>query len=218
MRPAVMVFALALSIGAAAAAQAQVPEQHPYGLDPYKPSDVFLLRNYGATLVAQTPLLELRQLDPYKPSHAALLREIGGALPLWGLLWYPPPPMPAPLSPFPAPAAGVNSAGQSVVIDVPPDDRRLPRLPTPGDLLRPDRAPLPRPQGPPAGIEVSSPVQAAQPVFEYQLIAASETLTPQDELSREAVKAGYELVGTVTGQTAGGEPQRMAVVRRPKAP
>ena len=37
---------------------------HPYGLDPYKPSDAAILRTYGGTLVQQTPLLELRQLDP----------------------------------------------------------------------------------------------------------------------------------------------------------
>jgi hypothetical protein len=55
---------------------------HPYQLDPYKPSEAALLRSYGATLVSQTPLSELKQLDPYKPSHAALLR-LGGALPLW---------------------------------------------------------------------------------------------------------------------------------------
>jgi hypothetical protein len=55
---------------------------HAYQLDPYKPSEAALLRSYGATLVSQTPLSELKQLDPYKPSHAALLR-LGGALPLW---------------------------------------------------------------------------------------------------------------------------------------
>jgi hypothetical protein len=61
-------------------------DRHPYHLDPYKPSEAWLLRSYGATLVSQTPLSELRQLDPYKPSHAALLR-LGGALPLWAV-WF----------------------------------------------------------------------------------------------------------------------------------
>ena len=69
-------------------AYAQTPAQ-PYDLDRYKPSEAALLRNYGDTLVAQTPLLELRHLDPYKPSHAALLQQIGGGLPLWGGVWYP---------------------------------------------------------------------------------------------------------------------------------
>jgi hypothetical protein len=74
--------------------------QHPYGLDPYDPSDAALLREYGVTLVAQTPLVELRKLDPYKPSHAALLRQLGGGIPLWGWAWYASP-GPAPLTLFP---------------------------------------------------------------------------------------------------------------------
>jgi hypothetical protein len=83
-----------------ASAQTQDSDDHPYGLDPYKPSDAALLRDYGNTLVAQTPFSELRKLDPYKPSHAALLRDIGGAMPLWGILWYPGP-VPASTLPFP---------------------------------------------------------------------------------------------------------------------
>jgi hypothetical protein len=75
-------------------------EQHPYGLDPYNPSDAALLRDYGVTLVSQTPIAELRKLDPYKPSHAALLRQLGGGIPLWGWAWYASP-GPAPLTPFP---------------------------------------------------------------------------------------------------------------------
>ena len=67
--------------------QAPAPTTHPYGFDPYKPSDAALLRDFGATLVAHTPLQELRRLDPYKPSEAALLRQLGGAFPLWGLEW-----------------------------------------------------------------------------------------------------------------------------------
>jgi hypothetical protein len=70
-------------------AAAQTAGPHPYDLDRYKPSEAALLRNYGDTLVAQTPLLELRHLDPYKPSHAALLQQIGGGLPLWGVAWFP---------------------------------------------------------------------------------------------------------------------------------
>jgi hypothetical protein len=102
-----------------ASAQTPASDQHPYGLDPYKPSDAALLRDYGVTLVAQTPLLELRKLDPYKPSHAALLRDLGGALPLWGIAWYPGP-MPASLTPFPAedvtlrPAAPVKHQGNDL--------------------------------------------------------------------------------------------------------
>jgi hypothetical protein len=82
--------------------QAPASTTHPYGFDPYKPSDATLLRDYGATLVAHTPLQELRRLDPYKPSDAALLRALGGAFPLWGLEWYWAP-VPAPLTPFAEP-------------------------------------------------------------------------------------------------------------------
>jgi hypothetical protein len=99
---AAMAIVVVLGGGVVASAQAQtpVPDKHPYGLDPYKPSDAALLRDYGDTLVAQTPLLDLRALDPYKPSHAALLRDIGGAIPLWGTMWYPAP-VPGSLTPFP---------------------------------------------------------------------------------------------------------------------
>jgi hypothetical protein len=86
--------------------QAPAPTTHPYGFDPYKPSDAALLRDFGATLVAHTPLQELRRLDPYKPSDAALLRQLGGAFPSWGLEWYWAP-APAPLTPFAEPERGM---------------------------------------------------------------------------------------------------------------
>jgi hypothetical protein len=89
--------------------QAPASTTHPYGFDPYKPSDATLLRDYGATLVAHTPLQELRRLDPYKPSDAALLRELGGAFPLWGLEWYWGP-VPAPLTPFAEPERWMRRA------------------------------------------------------------------------------------------------------------
>ena len=94
---------LMLAGAIAASAQTPEPDEHPYGLDPYKPSDAALLRDYGDTLVAQTPLTELRKLDPYKPSQAALRRAIGGAIPLWGTVWYPyVAPLPQSLTPFPS--------------------------------------------------------------------------------------------------------------------
>jgi hypothetical protein len=94
----------------APAARAQSPTSvYPYGLDPYKPTDAWWLRQYGSVLVAQTPILELRTLDPFKPSEAALLRDLGGAIPLWAL-WYPPAPMPVPLTPF-AVAGDVRTFG-----------------------------------------------------------------------------------------------------------
>lgn len=88
MRLTAVVFTLTL-VAAVPASGQTAPDAHPYGLDPYKPSDAALLRSYGVTLLSQTPLPELSRLDPYKPSHAALLRQLGGALPLWGLAWYP---------------------------------------------------------------------------------------------------------------------------------
>jgi hypothetical protein len=104
--------------------QAPATTTHPYGFDPYKPSDATLLRDYGATLVAHTPLQELRRLDPYKPSDAALLRALGGAFPLWGLEWYWAP-VPAPLSPFAVPESWMRRAP----VAMPPMQR--PAGPTP---------------------------------------------------------------------------------------
>jgi hypothetical protein len=151
--------ALSLTLLAVVPASAQAPApaqappvQHPYGLDPYKPSDAALLRNYGATLVAQTPLLELAKLDPYKPSDAALLRQIGGAIPLWGLVWYPAPSGFAPLTPFPATGTtgeNLSPAGQSAdIIGIPPNDRLPPARVLPDRI--PEHDPLPRlgPQSP----------------------------------------------------------------------
>ena len=100
MRLTALVIGATLLAAVPASGQESQPEQHPYGLDPYNPSDAALLREYGVTLVSQTPIAELRKLDPYKPSHAALLRQLGGGIPLWGWAWYASP-GPAPLSPFP---------------------------------------------------------------------------------------------------------------------
>ena len=78
---------VAVFVLTAVTASAQSPAPvHPFGLDPYKPSDAALLREFGLALVTQTPVHELAKLDPYKPSHAALLR-LGGALPVWAIGW-----------------------------------------------------------------------------------------------------------------------------------
>ena len=61
--------------------------------DAYKPSHLSILRNYGATMLAQAPLDTLLKLDPYVPVEGALLRQLGGAIPVWSyppLTWYPP--------------------------------------------------------------------------------------------------------------------------------
>jgi hypothetical protein len=77
-----LAFSCALTLSTGQALAQDPGERHPYQLDPYKTSEAALLRQYGATLVSQTPPSELKDLDPYKPSHAALLR-MGGALPIW---------------------------------------------------------------------------------------------------------------------------------------
>lgn len=54
---------LVATVPASGQSPAPAPAEHPYGLDPYNPSDAALLREYGVTLVAQTPLVELRKLE-----------------------------------------------------------------------------------------------------------------------------------------------------------
>src|SRR5262247_305822 len=79
---------LSILVAASSTAFAQTaPVSHPYGLDPYKPSDAQLRRIYGAALVGQTPVEDLATLDPYKPSDAELLRQSGGAIPLFYGYW-----------------------------------------------------------------------------------------------------------------------------------
>jgi hypothetical protein len=51
--------------------------------DPYNPSDLAIVRNYGGTVLAQAPLSALLELDPYVPSDGELLRQLGRAIPLW---------------------------------------------------------------------------------------------------------------------------------------
>lgn len=53
------------------------------GFDPYSPSDLAIVRNYGAAALVHAPLGALLKLDPYVPSEAALLRQVGGGLPVW---------------------------------------------------------------------------------------------------------------------------------------
>jgi hypothetical protein len=143
MRIPAITLAAALLAAAPAAAQNLVPEAHPYGLDPYKPSDAAVLRTYGSTLVAQTPILQLRELDPYKPSHAALLRQLGGGMPIWShLSWHPMAPPLGPLMEVPAPAvASTKPPSPNVVVILvqperfvaPPAPRQQPRRASSGE-------------------------------------------------------------------------------------
>jgi len=143
MRVLTAFIAVMLTAGTVAG-QSRAQELRPYGLDPYKPSDAALLRNYGAALVAQTPLLQLSELDPYKPSHAELLRQVGGAMPLWShFAWYPNTPAPAPLM-APTNATVATGPGSGLVIFVPSPSQR----PGAGVPLRPLPVPPPPPQAP----------------------------------------------------------------------
>jgi hypothetical protein len=168
MRVRALVMMFALFSGAPAFAQTAVPELHPYGLDPYKPSDAALLRTYGGTLLAQTPLLELRQLDPYKPSHANLLRQLGNGIPQWShFSWYPGAPVPAPLmKPATPPAMTASGSpagatpGNVVVVLVPPNGQLgTPRL-SPERPLPPLPVPVPPQQRAPGSVP-GGPVRAS---------------------------------------------------------
>ena len=81
---AAAVAGMCVMLATGAAAQGVVNADHPYGFDPYKPSDAAVLREYGATLALQSPTFPL---DPYKPSHAALIRQLGPDVPLWAPEW-----------------------------------------------------------------------------------------------------------------------------------
>jgi hypothetical protein len=185
MRYITIVIAGALLAATPATAQTVVPELHPYGLDPYKPSDAAILRNYGGTLLAQTPLLELRQLDPYKPSHAELLRQVGNGIPQWShLSWYPNAPVPAPLmlpSTPPAMSAAAQAGatqGNVLVILVPPNGQTVtprisperPRVPLPVPPQPQPRAPGSAPGGP-----VRARLTPEQAVLTLQGLAARST-------------------------------------------
>jgi hypothetical protein len=87
------------------------PQEFTY--DPYKPSDLAIVREYGGTVLAQAPLSTLLKLDPYVPSQGELLRQLGRGIPVWAAHpWYPlaaPRPVvpdcpPTPESSFAAPA------------------------------------------------------------------------------------------------------------------
>ena len=82
MRVAIFV-AVLLGGPAFASAQTGPCAPRPLGFDPYKPSDLAVLRQFGGSVLVNLPFSSLLQLDPYVPSQAMLLRQFGGALPLW---------------------------------------------------------------------------------------------------------------------------------------
>jgi hypothetical protein len=59
--------------------------------DPYKPSHLAIMREYGGAALAHAPLSSLLALDPYVPSQGELLRQVGRGIPLWPPYhWYVP--------------------------------------------------------------------------------------------------------------------------------
>jgi hypothetical protein len=110
-----------LLVAASASAQTAANAEHPFGLDPYKPSDAAWLRNYGAVLVAQMPIRDLATLDPYNPTQAALIRQLGGGMPLWIPEWFVPG---APFGPFVPPSPVSRAASRDVTRAAAPDVRR----------------------------------------------------------------------------------------------
>jgi hypothetical protein len=59
------------------------PQADLVAFDPYKPSHLAIVRNYGAAALAHFSIQSLLQLDPYVPSEGALLRQLGGGIPAW---------------------------------------------------------------------------------------------------------------------------------------
>jgi len=210
MRSAAAALAAMLLTGATAAAQTS---SSPYGLDPYSPSDAFWLRNYGAALVAQTPLLELRMLDPYKPSHAALIRQIGGAMPLWGAWWYPAPALPvqAPLTPF---ARSDRGYLRRPLVD--PGEIRLRRIEA--ELLaQPPLSEVLASRGlgrrlatPRGGVRVTQGAGSAS----YTLLAGADAGIRPGARVAGPDGALYDVVGTVTATDPDGQRRVLAVLER----
>lgn len=203
----ITLIAFALLAATLASAQYQpASAQYPYDLDPYKPSDAALLRNYGATLVAQTPLLELRKLDPYIPSQAALMRQLGGAMAPWvGWYWpfFPPAPNPAPLTPFPRTELVIPTRPNVLVIIVSPNNgpSPLPRLQDrqrePNQLRRPE--PLPVPHKNP-GFRAARHGGSGPTLFLVQRVGAEDfdirgvdAITPDDGSERKNDRPGPDL-------------------------
>ena len=102
------------------------PRTDVLAFDPYKPSDLAIVRNYGGTVLAQAPLSALLALDPYVPTHGELLRQLGRAIPWWavpGYVWYPPVPKRSECEPAPetpnamAGMAVTTSAGALTSLD-----------------------------------------------------------------------------------------------------
>jgi hypothetical protein len=86
---AIAIFLLLAPGGVAAQSSPCVAPPGALSFDPYKPSHLAIVRNYGGAVLAQAPVGGLLHLDPYVPSEAALLRQLGSGIPAWGYLTWP---------------------------------------------------------------------------------------------------------------------------------
>src|SRR5688500_2905050 len=87
-----------LLLTSSAFAQASPCAPQPFAYNPYKPSHLAIMREYGGAMLAQAPLSTLLALDPYVPSQAELLRQLGSGIPLWPAFpFYSYAPLPPPL-------------------------------------------------------------------------------------------------------------------------
>ena len=89
------IFVVLFGLPTLASAQAGPCAPLPYAFDPYKPSDLAVLRQFGSSVLANAPLTSLLQLDPYVPTQAQLLRQyrrrpaavairvVSGVFPAW---------------------------------------------------------------------------------------------------------------------------------------
>ena len=103
-------------------AYGQVSPCGPQGLtyDPYKPSDLAIVRQYGGAVLSQVPVSELMKLDPYVPSQGELLRQVGRGIPLWIAYGWPYAPAPASADCSPAVASAESPASASATSTPPP--------------------------------------------------------------------------------------------------
>jgi hypothetical protein len=120
------IFLVLLIVPASVSAQTAPCTQAPARLlqfDPYKPSHLAIIRNYGGAMLAQAPLETLLKLDPYVPTDGALLRQLGGSIPAWlypPFAWHPTAMNSSPCVPAPDTTASVLSTFSDAVAELAP--------------------------------------------------------------------------------------------------
>jgi len=108
-----------LLFSSAAYAQSAPCAPQAYTYDPYKPSDLAIVREYAGVVLAQAPLSTLLRLDPYVPWEGELLRQVGRGIPIWPAYpgySYPQPSSPVDCRPAPeSPAANLPAPSAAPV-------------------------------------------------------------------------------------------------------